>query len=207
MTALFVKCNVCEKQFNPHHFNSKCCSDKCREEAKKIARKKYKKSEKGRMSEERYMNGEAYKEKEKRYRTKPESRALSVERSKRCLSRNVHLQEAKKKRDIEYSRTEKGRNINKIASAKYRKTDKGIQSRKDSKSRRRSVEKSGKVSLIQWRGILKRYKNKCAICGLMGEMEMDHIYPLSKGGLHCVSNIQPLCRSCNASKGAKIYGW
>lgn len=207
MNVLLVNCNVCGNHFKPPHFNSKCCSDECRVLARKAARKKYKKSENGKESQKRYMDGDAYKEKEKRYRSKPESKSLAVQRSKRCLVKNPHLQEAKRKADILYGRSEKGKEVNKIAAKKYRKTEKCIQARRNSKARRRIIEKAGSVSLVEWKNILKIYKNKCANCGSMEKMEMDHIYPLSRGGAHCVTNIQPLCRSCNASKGAKIYGW
>lgn len=35
-------------------------------------------------------------------------------------------------------------------------------------------------------------------------LEIDHIYPLSKGGMTEVDNLQTLCWKCNRSKGAKI---
>lgn len=35
-------------------------------------------------------------------------------------------------------------------------------------------------------------------------LEIDHIYPLSKGGMTEVNNLQTLCWKCNRSKGAKI---
>lgn len=207
MIAHLVNCRVCNKQFEPPHFNSKCCSNECRELAIKTSKKKYKKSENGKESQKRYISGNSYKEKEKRYRGSKKAKSLAVKRSKRCLENNAHLQEAKKERDRLYGRSETGREINKISSAKYRKTEKGKQVAKNSKSRRRQAERAGNITLSQWSGVLERYRNKCANCGCSGKLELDHIYPLSKGGAHCVSNIQPLCRSCNASKGAKIYGW
>lgn len=36
--------------------------------------------------------------------------------------------------------------------------------------------------------------------------ELDHIVPLSRGGEHSYRNTQCLCRSCNMSKGAKVFG-
>ena len=45
----------------------------------------------------------------------------------------------------------------------------------------------------------------CWMCGceLDGELHIDHVKPLSKGGWHCLSNLRPSCPSCNLSKGAK----
>ena len=44
--------------------------------------------------------------------------------------------------------------------------------------------------------------NRCWMCGDPGQ-EIDHVIPLALGGPHCLSNLRPACRSCNASKGAK----
>lgn len=35
-------------------------------------------------------------------------------------------------------------------------------------------------------------------------LEIDHIIPLSKGGITSKDNLQTLCRKCNRSKGSKI---
>lgn len=51
----------------------------------------------------------------------------------------------------------------------------------------------------------------CQICGLSNKdepnllLEIDHIIPLSKGGMTTEGNLQTLCWRCNRSKGAKIY--
>jgi 5-methylcytosine-specific restriction endonuclease McrA len=46
----------------------------------------------------------------------------------------------------------------------------------------------------------------CAECGTTELIEIDHITPLAAGGLHSITNIQPLCRFHNRSKGAKTEG-
>lgn len=58
--------------------------------------------------------------------------------------------------------------------------------------------------LEDWVEIQSRFNNKCVICDIGGKMTIDHIIPLSKGGLHCKENIQPLCHSCNSRKKDKI---
>jgi 5-methylcytosine-specific restriction endonuclease McrA len=37
-----------------------------------------------------------------------------------------------------------------------------------------------------------------------GEVTLDHIVPLSRGGSHHVYNLVPCCKACNSSKGAKL---
>ena len=48
---------------------------------------------------------------------------------------------------------------------------------------------------------------RCAKCGKRfygGNMEIDHRWPIAKGGQNWMVNLQALCRSCNRSKGAKL---
>jgi hypothetical protein len=65
----------------------------------------------------------------------------------------------------------------------------------------------------EWENLKKKYNYCCAKCGI-SEKELtelwkntnfykltrDHIKPTSRGGTDDISNIQPLCISCNASK-------
>lgn len=41
----------------------------------------------------------------------------------------------------------------------------------------------------------------CAVCGLTGDIEIDHTIPLAIGGVDDESNWQPLCYKCNRKKG------
>lgn len=49
-------------------------------------------------------------------------------------------------------------------------------------------------------------RGACACCRQLfveGDLHMDHIMPLSKGGAHADANMQLLCQPCNQSKYAK----
>jgi hypothetical protein len=52
--------------------------------------------------------------------------------------------------------------------------------------------------------ILKRDNYRCQMCGVTAKdgatLEIDHITPVSKGGTNEASNLQVLCRDCNAGK-------
>lgn len=43
----------------------------------------------------------------------------------------------------------------------------------------------------------------CAHCGTTDNITVDHVVPLARGGPHTADNLQALCFSCNASKGAR----
>jgi len=51
---------------------------------------------------------------------------------------------------------------------------------------------------------LKRlYGMPCVYCGSKDNIEIDHVLPLSRGGRNSIGNMQPLCMTCNRSKGNK----
>lgn len=70
----------------------------------------------------------------------------------------------------------------------------------------RSVKHGNKgyVSADQWQEILDAHDNRCAKCGYSGDLDIDHIIPISKGGMHTPENIQPLCRLCNMAKSDRL---
>ena len=84
-----------------------------------------------------------------------------------------------------------------------------------------AVENDKTVNL---RVLIKRDKNKCAICGCQCDLydytvtesgaiicgdkypSIDHIYPLSKGGSNTWDNVQLACKKCNTIKGVSVDG-
>lgn len=56
----------------------------------------------------------------------------------------------------------------------------------------------------EWRELCKKYDYRCLMCGEKKPLTHDHVIPLSKGGRGTIDNIQPLCKSCNSTKRAKI---
>lgn len=71
----------------------------------------------------------------------------------------------------------------------------------DNHRRRVRVTKSlGVYTAEQWDKICNFYGNMCLRCGNNTNITVDHVVPLSSGGTNSVSNLQPLCRSCNAKK-------
>nr|WP_026098775.1 RNA-guided endonuclease IscB [Oscillatoria sp. PCC 10802] len=50
--------------------------------------------------------------------------------------------------------------------------------------------------------LLEKWGRKCAYCGAKETpLEVEHIYPRSKGGSNCVSNLTLACHPCNEKKG------
>src|SRR3972149_5906426 len=74
----------------------------------------------------------------------------------------------------------------------------GIASVENNRAHKRGLD--GKITRDEWVAVYERNGNKCANCHKQKPLTMDHIQPLSKGGLHCIENIQPLCKSCNSQK-------
>lgn len=54
------------------------------------------------------------------------------------------------------------------------------------------------------------FNNTCVKCrgvSNLAYVERDHIIPRYKGGSDDITNWQPLCARCNASKGPEVIDW
>ena len=70
-----------------------------------------------------------------------------------------------------------------------------------------SVERAKMTDSLRY-DILKRDNFRCQICGSTAQdgvkLHVDHIVPVSKGGLTTYSNLRTLCDRCNLGKSDKI---
>ena len=88
-----------------------------------------------------------------------------------------------------------------------RKSPKAKLSRRNRRHKIRSKALSQPICLDE---LMKKHRNRCKQCNTLcvqpegynhsNEGTIDHIMPLSKGGLHLWNNVQLLCRQCNSAK-------
>lgn len=52
--------------------------------------------------------------------------------------------------------------------------------------------------------IFEFYGEVCLSCGTNENISLDHVIPVDKKGTNDISNLQPLCKSCNSKKGVDI---
>ena len=65
----------------------------------------------------------------------------------------------------------------------------------------------GAYTKEEWDNLCEKYNYKCLACGEAKPLTVDHIIPLTKGGLNDISNIQPLCAKCNLAKRTKTIDY
>jgi 5-methylcytosine-specific restriction endonuclease McrA len=77
-------------------------------------------------------------------------------------------------------------------------------------ARRRKALKRGadstasRLTAAEWRAIVAYFNGHCAYCiRPFDNLTVEHMTPLSRGGLHSVENVVPACASCNSRKSTK----
>lgn len=71
---------------------------------------------------------------------------------------------------------------------------------RNNNTRCRNAGVPGVLSVEEWLRMCEAVGWNCPKCKSRGDLVIDHIHPLSRGGSNDPANIQPLCDSCNASK-------
>lgn len=76
--------------------------------------------------------------------------------------------------------------------------------------RARKLGAGGKITANEWNALKELYSFTCLCCKRQEpeiKLTVDHVVPLSVGGTNTIDNAQPLCLSCNCSKGTKTIDY
>lgn len=186
-------CKICSKEIVDRHIISTTCSELCRKEQKRLSDEKYNNTDRAKLikkisAKKRYdkiKNTKKYKERIKK----------DYDKIKNTKKYKKYLADYNKKRKEKdgYEERKKG------YMRKYFKTEKGKLTRKKNCYLRRH-NKSGKIDFKEIKIKFDKLNNACQLCGILDNITIDHIIPLSKGGKNLTENLQPLCRSCNSIK-------
>jgi 5-methylcytosine-specific restriction endonuclease McrA len=71
------------------------------------------------------------------------------------------------------------------------------------RDRRKKAGKQPIPSKVR-RQVLERDQYRCQECGDHRNLQVDHIFPESKGGTIELGNLRCLCKPCNVRKGSRI---
>lgn len=107
--------------------------------------------------------------------------------------RRVNMYESELLREIEYH-----------AKNRYEKWQQ-YQKRQISEERREACKYTSKENVRKW--VFAVYGEECLKCGTTENITIDHIKPVARGGKNRLWNLQPLCQSCNSSKGTKTIDY
>ena len=152
-----------------------------------------------------------YKEHRKKWRA--ENKDKLAANTKRYVAKNKEKVEAYRKdyyaknKENFSAHNKEYRAANKEAAAEYNKNY--AKKNKDKyavyKSRRRAKKKGNGIFIVSEKFMKNLYNSPCVSCGASEAIEADHIIPIVKGGRHSEGNLQPLCKSCNSTKGPKLW--
>lgn len=146
---------------------------------------------------------ESNKEHVKEYASKyqSENRARITKNAREYRHRN---QEKVRKWRREWAVRNPEKTAEMIRSARAKKPDQYRERDKVHQARRRAREVSSHpagVSVREWEGRVAEFNGHCAYCNEpTTKPVMEHMDPLSRGGIHHISNVVPACTECNKKK-------
>ena len=188
--------------------------------------KKYNKERYQKLKNNPHVRGkrkETRKGADKKYRNNPKHKEEKKKRDKKNwqkVKNNIEYKKKKKEYDKEY--WEKNKDILNKQSREYRKNNPDRRKETSKKynknhpemikkhNRKRRAMKNNIVDAFSDKEWLQKLKNTFGVCPKcnkyvgIAHLTLDHIKPISKakeGQVYTIDDVQPLCGSCNSSKG------
>jgi len=134
---------------------------------------------------------------------------------KRVAERQAKIRKANPEKEREYQSAANQNRREKYATDPTLK-EKIYQWRKDNPHKWASIQKrhyanrmgaEGSHSTEDWLWLCAKFDDRCLKCGKKKKLTEDHIVAPDIGGSDYIENIQPLCASCNSSKGQKVISY
>lgn len=97
-----------------------------------------------------------------------------------------YLQEAERRREYARAYHVANPHVSKAARAKRKAALRG--------------DSAGVFTSRDWQRLVRRFDGRCAYCHRRARLQVEHVVPLSRGGLHRIGNIVPACAACNYEK-------
>lgn len=201
-SGLQSQCKACIKEYNQS--NRDKISDQKRE---------YRQNNKEKMSaRDRAYRGKNNREKinanTRKYRKSHREKITAQDRKYKQTHREAIKATQKKDRNIEKRRAQARKyKLNHPEKSQEHKQSHRDEYRLYEQNRRaRLVGNGGMITKQEWQWLKEFYEYKCLACGRCEtdiKLTLDHVLPLNKGGKNIIENAQPLCQSCNSSKGTK----
>jgi len=194
------ECIICKKLFIPRTINYKCCSKEC----SRINRINYEHSGARIKSRDARLKLYEQTERRKQYRANYEATAYR----KNLKKAYEHCEKRKA-----YHRVWEKSNKRKVYLAGWRRTPAGGKRRANKNNILERFTKD------EWNEKIRSTQNFCPHCHMpfdngKHKLNKDHIFPISMASnefkltgikrVYTIDDVQPLCQSCNSSKGNKI---
>jgi 5-methylcytosine-specific restriction endonuclease McrA len=133
-----------------------------------------------------------------------ESTARAAARRAEAEERRRQREEEKRIRESDPNWAEKEREKRRLYHLKKYETDPEYRLYHRQKSKRRKAQERGSIGVhVKGKRIRERFAqfgHQCAYCGATGDLQIEHLIPIAKGGAHVLGNILPACQRCNYSK-------
>jgi len=210
-------CRVCGIQESVTTVRGPASCPACRRAKYLIVKRRYQQSEKGKATARAREERTDVREKrrlaavspqglanKRKYEATPEGKATRA----KAVRKYAVTERCKRMRADHHLRTkDTPQRIEQRAHAneRYAKSDKmAAKKHRDYARRKAAIVADRPVTAEDWLEIVRLHKNRCHYCKRRRTLTIDHVMPLSKGGLHVKENIVPACKTCNSTKKDRL---